>query len=263
MVLEEFDDCKEAVIEPSVLIKKVDKMPETGVTCFAEMTFWRLKERLQAKQIALVHVSNMKIPVYQAVYCGKEIALFLSDMGAPACVAVLEEVFAMGVKKIVMFGSCGVLDARIEDCSVIIPDRAVRDEGTSFHYAPAADEIAVNLNYMDKFIEILKERGYAYTIGKVWTTDGIYRETRKKAEARKKQGCICVDMECSAVAALAQFRGRDVFQFFYSADCLDGEVWDKRSLGNSRKLTEKDEIALLAVELAVRIQENAPRAAEG
>lgn len=67
------------------------------------------------------------------------------------------------------------------------------------------------------------------------------------------QGCICVDMECSANAATARFRGRELFQFFYAADNLDAEQWDIRSLGNDAKLMEKDRIAMIALELAVRI----------
>lgn len=39
-------------------------------------------------------------------------------------------------------------------------------------------------------------------------------------------------MECSAVAAFAQFREKDIFHFFYAADNLDSEVWDARSISN-------------------------------
>lgn len=56
------------------------------------------------------------------------------------------------------------------------------------------------------------------------------------------QGCICVDMECSANAAVAQFRDRNLIQFFYAADNLDAEEWDIRSLHNCDKLEEKTEL---------------------
>lgn len=39
-----------------------------------------------------------------------EIALFMIDVGAPMSVAMLEEVFAMGVRNVIVFGTCGVLD---------------------------------------------------------------------------------------------------------------------------------------------------------
>lgn len=253
MILEEFDSCKNAVINPTDIKKRVKGIPEVAVTCFAKETFYRLLDELQGEKIAATSVANMEIPVYQAKYKDKYIALYMSDVGAPACTMVLEEVYAMGVEKVVMFGTCGVLDSAIEDCSVIIPDRAVRDEGTSFHYAPASDEMDVNLKYIDSFVEVLQNYSCKYTIGKVWTTDGLYRETKEKVKTRKEQGCICVDMGCSAVAATAKFREKEIFQFFYAADNLDNEVWDARSLANSEKLLEKDRIATLAMELAWKI----------
>lgn len=62
---------------------------------------------------------------------------------------------------------------------------------------------------------------------------------------------ICVDMECSAIAALSKFRNINHFQFFYSADNLDAEVWEARSLGNSEDLEKKDKIAYIAMEFAI------------
>ena len=103
---------------------------------------------------------------------------------------------------------------------------------------------------------LLQEMNCSYTVGKVWTTDAAYRETRDKVNRRRESGCICVDMECSAVAALCSFRGKDALHFFYAADNLDGEKWDKRSLGNDENLQIKDRIALLAMEMAVRMTDD-------
>ena len=85
------------------------------------------------------------------------------------------------------------------------------------------------------------------------TTDAPYRETRDKVLKRKEQGCICVDMECSAMSAVARFRKKDLFQFFYAADNLDGVKWDKRSLGNDDRLSENEMIIYLALELAIKM----------
>lgn len=255
MVLDEFDSNKNAVINAYDLIKPIKDFPRVAVSCFSRVTFERLLKELNGVQIATTGMANMDIPIYKAIYNGVEIALFMSYVGAASCIAVLEDIFAMGVEKVVLFGTCGVLDAGIKDCGIIIPDTAVRDEGTSFHYMPASDEINVNKKYQDEFIEILNNHKCTYTIGKVWTSDGVYRETREKVNRRKENGCICVDMECSAVAALAEFREKDVFHFFYAADNLDNEEWDARSLANSANVLEKDRIAVLAMELAVKIME--------
>ena len=177
----------------------------------------------------------------------------MSDVGAPSAAAFLEEVYALGVEITIMFGSCGVLDGSIEDSQIIIPNSAIRDEGLSYHYIPASDEIEVNSKYVSEFINLLDEINMKYTIGKVWTTDAIYRETREKMKRRKAQGCVCVDMECSAMAAVAKFRNKEIFHFFYAEDNLDSDEWDRRSLGSDLGIDKKYVVAKLAVELATRI----------
>ena len=121
----------------------------------------------------------------------------------------------MRVETIIMFGTCGVLDKSIEECSIIIPNAAIRDEGTSYHYIPASDEIEETPKYIPEFVSILKEFNTHYTIGKTWTTDAFYRETPKKMAKRIESGCISVEMECAAATAVAKFREKEFFEFFY------------------------------------------------
>ena len=144
---------------------------------------------------------------------------------------------------------------KAKENGIIIPTVALRDEGASFHYAPPSDEIEVNPKYREEFIEILDHHQCTYTLGKVWTTDAFYRETAEKMERRKAAGCVCVDMECSAVAALARFRGKEAFHFFHASDNLDGGEWEAWSLSQDANITGKDKAALLALELAARIAE--------
>lgn len=253
MILEEFDASKTAVINPWNLIEPVDGMPDVAIACYAYTAFERIVDELEAGVIAQTSSANGMKPIYKARYKDTDVALFMIDVGAPMSAGMLEDVYQMGVQKVIVFGTCGVLDSKIEDCSIIIPDTAVRDEGTSYHYAEAAEQIHVNDKYIRKFKELLDELQVKYTVGKVWTTDAFYRETKDKVNRRKAQGCVCVDMECSANAAVAQFRGKDLIQFFYGADNLDSEEWDVRSLSNNDRLEEKDRIAAVALELARRI----------
>lgn len=159
----------------------------------------------------------------------------------------------MGARRFILLGNCGVLDKRIEDCGIIIPTKAIRDEGTSYHYAPASDLIDVNTRYVPEFIEVLREFGYPYVQGAAWTTDAFYRETPVKVAARRRMGAVCVEMECAAMQAMCDFRGVEFFQYFYAGDNLDHPQWDPRSLSGHARLSDKEKIALLAFELASRI----------
>lgn len=256
MILQQFDKNKNAILEPTQLEKKIDEFPKIGVTCFSKKLIDKYIELYNPKEISLISNANGKIPVYEVDYKGIKIAFFMSRVGAPACVVSYEEIIAMGIEKLIMFGTCGVLHKNIEDCSIIIPTSAIRDEGTSYHYLEESEEVLVNEKYTNAFETILEEHNYSHTKGKVWTTDAPYRETINKMNKRKEQGCVCVDMECSAMAAVAKFRNKDFFQFFYAADNLDSTNWEERSLGNDINLNEKEKIVLLAFELARNISEN-------
>lgn len=254
MILKEFDPSKEAIINPWDVIKRVEGFPETVVSCFARSTFNKILDSFEHEEIAHVSIANLRVPIYVITFNGKRIGIFNSYVGAAGCVGILEEIIVMGMKNLVIFGTCGVLDASIKDTSIIVPDVAIRDEGTSYHYAPASDEIGVNAKTKDSFMNMLDELNVSYYHGKVWTTDAIYRETKDKMTRRKASGAICVDMECSAVASLAEMRDINVLHFFYSADNLDTDIWDARSLGDSQKLDEKHSVSLIALDYASRMK---------
>lgn len=253
MLLTEFDPCRDAVIDPDMMFHKVPDFPETMVSVFSHQLFDAVLKFLGGKVIAETHDVDGDWPIYEVVYKGKRFAFYKARLGAPACVGCFEDVIPMGVKRIILLGNCGVLDSNIKDCGIILPTRAIRDEGTSYHYTPAADHIDVNKKYVDEFVAVLEEQGFPYVRGITWTTDAFYRETRAKVEARKKMGAICVEMECAAMQAMCDFRGVGFFQFFYAGDDLGRSNWDPRSLAGSARLDDKEKIALLAFELAYRI----------
>ena len=254
MLLHEFDPAETAIFNPSMVFLPIPGMPKVAVSCFSYVTFDRMLALFpEREQIAELKCACRRYPVYKVRYKDVELALYMSAVGAPPCVGQQEEIYALGAECLVLFGTCGVLDREIADCAVILPTSALRDEGTSYHYAPPGDEIAVNVHHGQLFLDLMAELHLPCVTGRTWTTDSMYRETREKTARRKAAGCVCVDMECASVAAVAQFRGKEALQFFYAADNLDSAEWDERSLSNFANLEEKDRIALIALEAARRI----------
>ncbi len=253
MLLNDFDECKTSTFDPYEVENVIPNFPKIGITCFANDLIDKYVKLFKGEIIAYNSTANGKIPIYKINYKDRDIALFMSRVGAPACTVAYEEVLAMGLEKLIVFGTCGVLDSTIDDLVIIIPTSALRDEGTSYHYLKSSDEVSINEKYMAEFIEILKKNNISYTIGKTWTTDAPYRETRSKVLKRKEQGCICVEMECSAMSAVAKFRNKELFYFFYAADNLDGIKWDPRSLDNTARLSDKEKIITLALELTTKM----------
>ena len=254
MLLHEFDPAETAIFNPEMVFERIPGMPKVAVSCFSCVTFARMLALFpEAEVIATMKCASQQFPVYKVRFRDVELALYMSGVGAPQCVGEQEEIYALGAQCLVLFGTCGVLDREIADCAIILPNAAMRDEGTSYHYAPPSDEIGVNLHHAQLFREMLGEMHISCVEGKCWTTDSMYRETREKTARRKASGCVCVDMECASVAAAAAFRKKEALHFFYAADNLDAAQWDARSLSNEAMLADKDRIALVALEAARRI----------
>lgn len=254
MLLTEFDFTKDAVINPDMVHTPIENFPETVISIFSHHLFNKIVSVLGGVQIAQTKDVDGIWPVYEVTYQGRRFAMYKARLGAPACVGSFEDIIPMGAKRLILLGNCGVLDSSITDCGIIIPNRAIRDEGTSYHYAPASDYIDVNTKYIDLFTAVLQEHGYPYVMGTTWTTDAFYRETRSKVTRRKEMGAICVEMECAAMQAMCNFRGVEFLQFLYAGDNLDNTKWDPRSLSGLSRLDEKEKIALLGFELACRIE---------
>lgn len=253
MVLNEFDNNKIAVINPSDIVKKIDSFPEIAIACYSKILFDKIVDSCDGKRIGeLANTVGKKI-IYEIEYNNRKIAIFNIGAGAPMAVTDIEDIHEMGAKKFVIFGNCGVLDKDIEDCSIIVPIEAIRDEGTSYHYMEASRTVKVNEKYRDEFCKLLDELGYSYTEGVTWTTDAFYRETRDKVEKRKKEGAKVVEMEASAIQAVCNFRGIDLLTFFYAGDNLDIPNWDKRSLAGDIKLEQKMGVAMIALEMTKRM----------
>lgn len=254
MILEEYDSNERAILNPDSIHTKIEGFPETVIAVFSRHLFRELTLRLECEMFTENRDVDGIWPIYKVTYKGETFGFTKGRQGAPACVGHFEDIIAMGAKRIILLGSCGALDASIDDCEVILPTGAIRDEGTSYHYVPASDFIPVNEKYRDIFQEICKENNFSYKEGYTWTTDAFYRETTMLVERRKKAGAVCVEMECAGMQAMCCFRNVEFFQYLYAADSLCTTEWNPRSLSGGAKLELKRRIAMIAFELAYRIE---------
>ena len=120
-------------------------------------------------------------------------------------------------------------------------------------YIEESETIDTNPKYIDDFLEILAKYDFDYTKGYTWTTDAFYRETKEKIDYFKNKGAICVEMEGSVIASVCKRLNIDYFTFYYAGDNLDSTEWDERSLSGLANINKKKEVMLLALELALKI----------
>lgn len=155
--------------------KKWLENPLASKGAFSENIIQKFSSLNTSQKAAELYTANGVIPVYKIRYKDTDIAFYLSRVGAPACVVGFEEIVAMGAKKFVLFGSCGVLDDDSVKDKLIIPISAVRDEGTSYHYIAPSPEIEADPHSVKILENVLSNCGYPYIKGKTWTSDAIYR----------------------------------------------------------------------------------------
>ena len=165
----------------------------------------------------------------------QEICLVQAPVGAPAAVQILDWLISYGVREVVSAGSCGSLVDYAENV-FLVPYKALRDEGTSYHYLPPSRYVDVSERSRRAILQTLQAHNLPHHEVKTWTTDGFFRETKTKVASRKHEGCAVVEMECSALAACAQMRGIVWGEILYTADTLhDVENYDERNWGGDSK----------------------------
>jgi uridine phosphorylase len=248
-LLDTFDDRTEAMLSPADFTTPIPGFPAVAVVCFNHGIEAAFLSEYAAAPMSEIHMGQV-FPIYHALYRQRHLAFYLSPVGGAASAALMEQMIVKGCKRFLYFGSCGVLDAAVPPHHLIVPTAAYRDEGTSYHYAPAADWVEVET--AERLCGLLEALHVPYLRGKTWTTDAIYRETRGVAERRRQAGCLAVDMECASLMAVSQFRGVKAYQFLHAADCLDEESWDARTLGNMPD-EAKSQILRVAMEVGAKL----------
>jgi uridine phosphorylase len=146
-------------------------------------------------------------------------------IGAPAATNLAEELIAWGAERLVILSLAGGIQPDLAPGSLVLCDRAIRDEGTSYHYLPPARDVAASSELVARIGGALDARGLDHVTGATWSTDAPYRETREEATAFQRDGVKAVDMESAGVFAAAQVREVSAASVLVVGDSLAGPRW--------------------------------------
>jgi len=247
----EYDPAREAVIEPSKVIKRID-IAEHCVICYFQEVITNVVNAHNGKTVHVIKSEIGEHPVYEIMYHGRRVAFLHPCIGAPLAAGFLEELVAHGCKRFIVCGGAGVLDSEIAVGHIIVPDSALRDEGTSYHYLPPSRTVSASPKAVAAIEDVLKRHRVPYVKGMTWTTDGLYRETSGKVRLRRDEGCIAVEMEAAAYFAVAKFRDVLLGQILYGGDDVGSEEWDSRDWISRASVREK--LFWLSMEACTQIE---------
>lgn len=228
----EFDSEQTAVVAPTH--EKLDlHLPEKCVFAFLGEYIDEYASKAKARKVSEYVSATKSYPVYITEHKGEEVVLCQAPVGAAAAAQILDWLIGYGVREIISAGSCGALET-FPESTFLVPNRALRDEGASYHYAPPSRFMEISEKARKAIEETVTQHGMKYQEVVTWSTDGFYRETKEKVAYRKSEGCSVVEMECSALAAVSAFRGATWGMILYTADSLaDVDRYDERNWGGN------------------------------
>ena len=141
---------------------------------------------------------------------GETVGIIGCAVGAPFAVLVAEELFACGCRLLLSVTSAGQILAAGTPPYFVVIDRALRDEGTSYHYAAPAEFAEANPRLVATVMSALKRGGLHVLVGPSWTTDAPFRETADAIAAARAKGVLAVEMEAAALYTFARTRAASV-----------------------------------------------------
>ena len=153
--------------------------------------------------------------LYEFDHEGELFGIIGCAVGASFAVLVAEELFVSGCRFLVSVTSAGQIHRRGASPYFVLIDRALRDEGTSYHYLPPAEFAEADRPLAAAAMQALQGTGQTVYRGAAWTTDAPFRETAAAIERARARGILAVEMEAAALYAFAAARNKPVLCFAY------------------------------------------------
>ncbi len=184
----------------------------------------RLRKEQRSKPFAEWPCYHTQLDAFDLA--GQTVGIVGCAVGAPFAVLVAEELFESGCRLLLSVTSSGQIVPAGPTPYFIIIDRALRDEGTSYHYAAASEYGDANADLVAMADAALKAAGLRAIVGSTWTTDAPFRETAEAIEAAKKRGILAVEMEAAALYTFAKARQVDVLCIAHVTNTMGNAAQD-------------------------------------
>jgi uridine phosphorylase len=216
-ILREKDTAAPSVFQPEALLREARRQKGLAATPVPPVCVLdpdgdivrRLRETGQSRPFADWACYHTRLDAF--TLAGRSVGIIGHAVGAPFAVLVAEELFASGCELLLSVTSAGqITPAASPPPYFVVIDRALRDEGTSYHYAPPSEYAEAAPKLVAAASAALTGRAIAAITGASWTTDAPFRETAGAIAAAREKGVLAVEMEAAALYTFARVKGRDV-----------------------------------------------------
>lgn len=226
-----------SVFTPEALLEAVrvernllrDPVPDLCVLDFdGDLTDWLVKTGIARLYPAW---ACFHTTMYSFQVDGMECGIVARTIGGPYAVLVAEQLHVSGARVLLGLTSAGRVSSTLPVPSLVVATSAIRDEGTSHHYLPAAGIVRAPTKLAANLYEGMQGLGLPVAQGLVWTTDAPYRETAEELAEHAQRGALAVEMQAASLFAFAQARHAEVAVVAHVTNAMDhtGEPFDKGS----------------------------------
>src|SRR5215217_3595785 len=195
--------------------------PEGILFCLERGLPWRLRWK-----IPVTRAGGMNGDLYALKKPKGKIGIMTGfGGGSPMTVELAEEFAAMGVKCMILMTWGGILQPDLNPGDIVVIDRAIRDEGTSYHYLPPSKYVDANAGLADTMVEAIQARGGKCSRGTTWTTDAPFRETVEEIRQYQAEGVKTVEMESAGLFTIGKVRNIPTASVVVGMDRLADYQW--------------------------------------
>ncbi len=194
-------------------LQRLDRVAETHIVhptvllAFQTRIADHLVHETHGRPVGEGFSTQTSAPMWNGTLGGAPISIQRLPIGAPVAVSACELLIEAGARTLIVAGIAGSLTPALPIGGIVIPTGALREEGTSYHYLPPDVDSMPDAALTEALVAAAEARGIAPGVGRVWTTDAIFREMTWKVRQYGAAGILAVEMELSALLALAQVRG--------------------------------------------------------
>lgn len=218
---------KESILKPNLLFeKKVISIEETPpniiILCFSDSLFNLIVNKIKNTKLNGFYGD---LRIFKS-YKGKIGILGKFGIGGPVTAVLVENLAYWGVKKIISIGLGSSLQKEIQIGDTILVEKAIRDEGTSYHYEEANKYAYVSNDLLFKISNLLQEKNISCYVGPIWTTDAIYRETKEEVSEFQKENVLAVDMESASLYTVGKYCNLSYLSIIGISDSIASLTWE-------------------------------------
>lgn len=199
--------------------------PSSILFCLERGLPWRLR-----RKFPILRAGGMNGDLYALKKPKGKIGIMTGfGGGSPMTAELAEEFAAMGARRMILMTWGGTLQPELDPGDIVVVDKALRDEGTSYHYLPPARYVEADSGLADELMEAIRRRGGSCQRGATWTTDAPYRETAEEIRQYQVEGIQTVELESAGLFTIGQVRGIATCSAVIAMDSLAGLKWEAPS----------------------------------